>query len=78
MFMYDLYQSQYNMKEFCIFSLDDVDVTFEKMVQLKYNQSIPLKGKYNSITKRIAFHLTSASVDKDNLVKFKNISKNII
>lgn len=44
MFMYDLYQSQYNMKEFCIFSLDDVDTTFEKIIQLKYNQSIPLKG----------------------------------
>lgn len=44
MFMYDLYQSQYNMKEFCIFSLDDVDATFEKIIQLKYNQSIPLKG----------------------------------
>lgn len=44
MFMYDLYQSQYNMKEFCIFSLDDVDVTFEKFIQLKYNQTMPLKG----------------------------------
>ncbi|KAG5882199.1 hypothetical protein JTB14_021850 [Gonioctena quinquepunctata] len=50
MFMYDLYQSQYNMKEFCIFSLDDVDATFEKMVQLKYNQSIPLKGKGYGLT----------------------------
>ncbi|CAH2012768.1 unnamed protein product [Acanthoscelides obtectus] len=45
MFMYDLYQSQYNMKEFCIFSLDDVDTTFEKIIQLKYNQTVPLKGK---------------------------------
>nr|CAI5856676.1 unnamed protein product [Callosobruchus analis] len=45
MFMYDLYQSQYNMKEFCIFSLDDVDATFEKIIQLKYNQTVPLKGK---------------------------------
>ncbi|KAJ8925407.1 hypothetical protein NQ315_009239 [Exocentrus adspersus] len=50
MFMYDLYQSQYNMKEFCIFSLDDVDATFEKIVQLKYNQTIPLKGKGYGLT----------------------------
>ncbi|CAG9860487.1 unnamed protein product [Phyllotreta striolata] len=50
MFMYDLYQSQYNMKEFCIFSLDDVDATFEKVVQLKYNQTVPLKGKGYGIT----------------------------
>lgn len=45
MFMYDLYQSQYNMKEFCIFSLDDVDATFEKIIQLKYNQTVSLKGR---------------------------------
>ncbi|CAG9813519.1 unnamed protein product [Phaedon cochleariae] len=50
MFMYDLYQSQYNMKEFCIFSLDDVDATFDKIVQLKYNQSVPLKGKGYGLT----------------------------
>lgn len=50
MFMYDLYQSQYNMKEFCIFSLDDVDATFEKFIQLKYNQTVSLKGKGYGLT----------------------------
>nr|XP_023012398.1 probable cleavage and polyadenylation specificity factor subunit 2 isoform X1 [Leptinotarsa decemlineata]XP_023012405.1 probable cleavage and polyadenylation specificity factor subunit 2 isoform X2 [Leptinotarsa decemlineata] len=50
MFMYDLYQSQHNMKEFCIFSLDDVDATFEKIIQLKYNQTVPLKGKGYGLT----------------------------
>ncbi|KAJ8973068.1 hypothetical protein NQ317_004405 [Molorchus minor] len=50
MFMYDLYQSQYNMKEFCVFSLDDVDATFEKIIQLKYNQTVPLKGKGYGLT----------------------------
>ncbi|CAH0550597.1 unnamed protein product [Brassicogethes aeneus] len=50
MFMYDLYQSHYNMKEFDIFSLDDVDATFEKIIQLKYNQSVPLKGKGYGLT----------------------------
>lgn len=45
MFLYDLYQSHFNMEDFDTFSLDDVDATFEKMIQLKYNQSVPLKGK---------------------------------
>ncbi|RZC33435.1 cleavage and polyadenylation specificity factor subunit 2 [Asbolus verrucosus] len=44
MFMYDLYQSHYNMEDFDLFTLDDVDATFEKIIQLKYNQSVPLKG----------------------------------
>lgn len=44
MFMYDLYQSHYNMGNFDLFTLDDVDTAFDKMIQLKYNQSIPMKG----------------------------------
>ncbi|XP_050295104.1 probable cleavage and polyadenylation specificity factor subunit 2 [Anthonomus grandis grandis] len=50
MFMYDLYQSQYNMKSFMLFDLDDVDATFDKIIQLKYNQSVPLKGKGYGLT----------------------------
>ncbi|XP_066244891.1 probable cleavage and polyadenylation specificity factor subunit 2 [Euwallacea similis] len=50
MFMYDLYQSQYNMKAFMLFNLDDVDATFDKIIQLKYNQSIALKGKGYGLT----------------------------
>ncbi|XP_030762628.1 probable cleavage and polyadenylation specificity factor subunit 2 isoform X2 [Sitophilus oryzae] len=50
MFMYDLYQSQYNMKDFFLFNLDDVDATFDKIIQLKYNQSVPLKGKGYGLT----------------------------
>ncbi|XP_044746186.1 probable cleavage and polyadenylation specificity factor subunit 2 [Coccinella septempunctata] len=50
MFLYDLYQSHFNMEDFDIFSLDDVDATFEKMIQLKYNQSVPLKGKGYGLT----------------------------
>lgn len=45
MFMYDLYQSRYNMEDFNVFSLDDVDAAFDKVVQLKYNQSVTMKGK---------------------------------
>jgi len=44
MFMYDLYLSKHNVEEFDIFDLDDVDNTFDKVVQLKYNQSVPLQG----------------------------------
>lgn len=50
MFMYDMYQSQHNMKDFMLFNLDDVDATFDKIIQLKYNQSIPLKGKGYGLT----------------------------
>lgn len=45
MFMYDLYQSHYNMEEFSLFTLDDVDAAFDKIIQLKYNQTVSLKGK---------------------------------
>lgn len=44
MFMYDLYQSHYNATDFNIFTLDDVDAAFDKIVQLKYNQSVAMKG----------------------------------
>lgn len=45
MFMYDLYMSHYNMYDFDLYSLDDVDAAFDKIIQLKYNQTVPLKGK---------------------------------
>lgn len=32
------------MEEFDMFTLDDVDAAFDKIVQLKYNQSINMKG----------------------------------
>lgn len=50
MFMYDLYMSHYNMYDFELFSLDDVDSAFDKIIQLKYNQSVALKGKGYGIT----------------------------
>uniref|UniRef100_A0A023F389 Cleavage and polyadenylation specificity factor subunit 2 n=2 Tax=Triatoma infestans TaxID=30076 RepID=A0A023F389_TRIIF len=45
MFMYDLYQSRYNMQDFTIFDLDDVDAAFDKVVQLKYNQTVSMRGR---------------------------------
>ncbi|KAK9729155.1 Zn-dependent metallo-hydrolase RNA specificity domain [Popillia japonica] len=50
MFMYDLYQSHYNMEDFDLFTLDDVDAAFDKIIQLKYNQSISMKGKGYGLT----------------------------
>ncbi|XP_058117783.1 probable cleavage and polyadenylation specificity factor subunit 2 [Anopheles ziemanni] len=50
MFMYDMFMSHYNMYDFDLFSLDDVDAAFDKIVQLKYNQSVAMKGKGYGIT----------------------------
>ena len=45
MFMYDFYQSHHNTEDFQLFSLDDVDAAFDLVRQLKYSQSVTLKGK---------------------------------
>uniref|UniRef100_A0A182JRJ0 Cleavage and polyadenylation specificity factor subunit 2 n=1 Tax=Anopheles christyi TaxID=43041 RepID=A0A182JRJ0_9DIPT len=50
MFMYDMFMSHYNMHDFDLFTLDDVDAAFDKIVQLKYNQSVAMKGKGYGIT----------------------------
>ncbi|XP_053681446.1 probable cleavage and polyadenylation specificity factor subunit 2 [Anopheles nili] len=50
MFMYDMFMSHYNMHDFDLFSLDDIDAAFDKIVQLKYNQSVSMKGKGYGIT----------------------------
>uniref|UniRef100_A0A8D8R2H2 Cleavage and polyadenylation specificity factor subunit 2 n=1 Tax=Cacopsylla melanoneura TaxID=428564 RepID=A0A8D8R2H2_9HEMI len=44
MFMYDLFQSHHNMEDFDLFNLDDIDAAFDKIIQLKYNQSVPMKA----------------------------------
>lgn len=49
MFMYDLHQSKHNYEDFNLFTLDDIDLAFERIVQLKYNQSLELKGKGHGI-----------------------------
>ncbi|KAK0072839.1 hypothetical protein PV325_010702, partial [Microctonus aethiopoides] len=50
MFMYDMYQSRHNMEEFDLFTLDDVDAAFDKIVKLNYNQSVAMKGKGYGVT----------------------------
>uniref|UniRef100_A0A2S2PSX3 Cleavage and polyadenylation specificity factor subunit 2 n=1 Tax=Schizaphis graminum TaxID=13262 RepID=A0A2S2PSX3_SCHGA len=44
MFMYDLHQSLCNVEDFTLFNLDDVDAAFDKVIQVKYNQIVSLKG----------------------------------
>ncbi|XP_046656106.1 probable cleavage and polyadenylation specificity factor subunit 2 isoform X2 [Daphnia pulicaria] len=66
MFMYDWYQSKDNMEDFDLFTLDDVDNSFDKVVQLKYSQSVPLKGKGQGliITPLPAGHMLGGTVWK--------------
>lgn len=44
-FMYDYVLSRSSDEEFTLFTLDDIDASFEKIQQLKYSQTISLKGK---------------------------------
>ncbi|CAB3397435.1 unnamed protein product [Caenorhabditis bovis] len=44
MFMYDLVNSHLSVEEFEYYTLDDVDMAFEKVEQVKYNQTVVLKG----------------------------------
>lgn len=64
MFMYDLFQSRHNTEEFDLFTLDDVDAAFDKIIQLKYNQSVGLKGKgYGlSVTPLPAGHMIGGTI----------------
>lgn len=38
------------MEDFDLFTLDDVDAAFDKIVQLKYSQSVSMKGKGYGVT----------------------------
>ncbi|ELU12868.1 hypothetical protein CAPTEDRAFT_155355 [Capitella teleta] len=66
MFMYDLYQSHHNSEEFNLFSLDDVDAAFDRIQQLKYSQTINLKGKGHGlqITPLPAGHMIGGTIWK--------------
>ena len=41
-----LFQSRNNSEKFEVFNLDDVDAAFDKMIQLKYSQTVSLTGKW--------------------------------
>lgn len=66
MFMYDLYQSRHNAEEFDIFTLDDVDSAFDKIIQLKYSQTVHLRGKGHGlqITPLPAGHMLGGTIWK--------------
>lgn len=59
MFMYDLFQSHHNTEDFDKFTLDDVDSAFDRIIQLKHNQTVTLKDKGQglSITPIHAAHI---------------------
>ncbi|UYV67077.1 CPSF2 [Cordylochernes scorpioides] len=75
MFMYDLFQSRHNSEDFTLFTLDDVDAAFDKLIQLKYSQSVSLtvhvvqamiimvgKGQGLTITPLPAGHMIGGTV----------------
>ena len=43
-------QARLNIEEFNLFTLDDVDACFDKMIQLKYSQTVHLKDKGRGLT----------------------------
>jgi hypothetical protein len=45
------------MEEFELFTLDDVDAAFDKIIQLKYNQSVPMKGTSHRVIERNVLHV---------------------
>jgi len=49
-------QSLCNVEDFNLFNLDDVDAAFDKVIQVKYNQVVSLKGMdYNNYYNKITF-----------------------
>ncbi len=38
-------QSRHNSADFDLFSLDDVDSAFDQVIQVKYSQTVQLKGE---------------------------------
>ena len=42
------FQSHQNYEDFEVFSLDDVDAAFDKIIQLKYSQNVSLKGRFGN------------------------------
>ena len=60
------FQARHNIEEFSLFTLDEVDACFEKMTQLKYSQSVSLKGKGHGlvITPLAAGHMIGGTIWK--------------
>ena len=60
------FQARHHIEEFSLFTLDEVDACFEKMTQLKYSQSVSLKGKGQGlvITPLAAGHMIGGTIWK--------------
>ena len=43
--LFHVIKSRHNTEEFELFTLDDVDSAFDKIQQLKYSQTVSLKGR---------------------------------
>ena len=43
--LFSFFQSRHNTEDFNLFTLDDVDAAFDKIIQLKYSQTVSLKGR---------------------------------
>ena len=52
------FQSHQNYEDFEVFSLDDVDAAFDRIIQLKYSQNVSLKGKFGNSTVDLLFTLS--------------------
>ena len=65
-FIISNFQARHNIEEFSLFTLDEVDACFEKMTQLKYSQSVSLKGKGQGlvITPLAAGHMIGGTIWK--------------
>ncbi|CAH8474279.1 unnamed protein product [Heterobilharzia americana] len=49
MFLYDFYQSRHATEDFSHFTLDDVDLAFDHVHQVKYQQTISLHGRGHGV-----------------------------
>ncbi|PAA79222.1 hypothetical protein BOX15_Mlig027861g2 [Macrostomum lignano] len=49
MMLYDLHASHATVEEFNLFSLDDIDAAFDRVHQLKYQQTVTFEGKGHGI-----------------------------
>jgi len=66
MFLYDIHQARHKIEEFDLFTLDEVDQSFEQITQLKHNQPFSLKGKGQGlvITPMAAGHMIGGTLWK--------------
>uniref|UniRef100_A0A914CJ17 Cleavage and polyadenylation specificity factor subunit 2 n=1 Tax=Acrobeloides nanus TaxID=290746 RepID=A0A914CJ17_9BILA len=65
LFIYDWLSGHNNVEDFSLFNFDDIDVAFEKVQQVKYSQTILLKGDNGlQITPYPAGHMIGGAIWK--------------